>query len=137
MRSLHTVFLFLSLVLGSLPTAFAQTPPASASAPPSVWLESGLAYRPGDDALTGGSRADIFVFEGVGGRDRVLDFRNNEDKLDLSDYGWSFAEVQQRTAASGNNAVVIDVGSPGNGGSITVQGLGLSRLDASDLILVG
>ena len=92
---------------------------------------------PGDDALTGGSRADIFVFEGVGGRDRVLDFRNNEDKLDLSDYGWSFAEVQQRTAASGNNAVVIDVGSPGNGGSITVQGLGLSRLDASDLILVG
>ena len=57
MRRLHTVHFVLSLVLGSLPTAFAQTPPAqtpsaSVSAPPSVWLESGLAYRPGEDALT-------------------------------------------------------------------------------------
>ena len=91
----------------------------------------------GADALTGGARADIFVIERMGGQDRVLDFRNNEDKLDLSDFGWNFAEVQQRTTASGNNAVVIDVGSSANAGSIAVQGLGFSRFDASDLILIG
>lgn len=51
MRSLHAVRFVLSLVLGSLPTAFAQTPPAQ-TLPPSVWLESGLAYRPGEDGLT-------------------------------------------------------------------------------------
>ena len=56
MRSLHTV-IGLSLLLGLLaPTAFAQTSPAqiapSQTPPPSVWLESGLAYRPGNDALT-------------------------------------------------------------------------------------
>ena len=52
MRSLYALALFLSLALGLLPTAFAQTPPARALVPPSVWLESGLAYRPGEDALT-------------------------------------------------------------------------------------
>lgn len=53
MRSLHALVLLLGLLA---PTAFAQTPSARTSPtqlpPPSVWLESGLAYRPGDDALT-------------------------------------------------------------------------------------
>ena len=49
MRSLHP---FALLALLALPAAFAQTASPDAPAPPSVWLESGLAYRPGADGLT-------------------------------------------------------------------------------------
>ena len=49
MPSLRSFALALTLLT---PTALAQTPPAEATAPPSVWLESGLAYRPGEDGLT-------------------------------------------------------------------------------------
>jgi len=37
----------------------------------------------GNDTLTGGAGADVFVFTDLGGRDTIVDFERNIDKLDL------------------------------------------------------
>jgi|GEM_PF-4010425 len=46
-----------------------------------------LAGGAGNDSLTGGSGRDIFVFEPGTGRDRVTDFRDGEDRIDISQVG--------------------------------------------------
>jgi peroxidase len=91
----------------------------------------------GNDSHAGGKGADVFVFEGACGQDTVADFKDREDRLDLSDYGFrSFAEVSARTVATDRTTLVIDVGAPG-GDAVTVRGLSLSGFDASDCILIG
>lgn len=40
----------------------------------------------GDDRLIGGAAADLFVFAPGGGRDRVIDFQDDFDRIDLSGY---------------------------------------------------
>ncbi|MFC3631212.1 calcium-binding protein [Paracoccus angustae] len=52
-------------------------------------LEGGV----GNDILTGGSGADVFEFEWGDGRDRVTDFQNGIDRIELDDF--SRAQVQQ------------------------------------------
>jgi peroxidase len=91
----------------------------------------------GNDVGTGGKGRDIFVFEGACGQDTVTDFKDREDLLDLSDYGFASIEaVRARTVATDRTTLVIDVG-PDGGDAITVRGLTLANLDASDVILVG
>jgi len=47
----------------------------------------------GDDVLTGGAGADIFVFQGGWGRDVVADFTSGQDILDFRNSGATFADL--------------------------------------------
>ncbi|MCY7399196.1 MAG: hypothetical protein LH466_10220 [Sphingomonas bacterium] len=60
--------------------------------------------RQGNDNLVGGAGADTFIFTGVAGNDRILDFARNTDKIDLSAYGITAANVT--SSASGANTVL-------------------------------
>ncbi|MEL6235607.1 MAG: nidogen-like domain-containing protein [Pseudomonadota bacterium] len=43
-----------------------------------------------DDDLFGGGGADIFVFQPFGGKDKVRDFKNNADKIDVAEFSTGF-----------------------------------------------
>lgn len=88
----------------------------------------------GDDLLSGGASADMFVFARGGGNDRVTDFANNVDKLDLR--ALDFASVAAVVAASSDSALglLINLATVG-GGSILLSGFTLANLDATDLLI--
>jgi Ca2+-binding RTX toxin-like protein len=91
----------------------------------------------GNDVQTGGKGRDVFVFEGACGQDTVMDFKDRDDRLDLSDYGFAtFDAVRARTVATDRTTLVIDVG-PAGGDAVTVRGLTLANFDASDVVLIG
>lgn len=59
-----------------------------------------LEGRQGDDSLLGGGGSDVFVFTGTNrefGLDRILDFTTGVDKIDLSAYGITAANVTSTT----------------------------------------
>ena len=47
----------------------------------------------GNDYLRGGAGADVFAFAGAAGDDTILDFTSGTDKIDLSAFGISEAQV--------------------------------------------
>ena len=86
----------------------------------------------GNDTLTGGGGADVFDFNGAPGNDTIRDFVTGADKIDLSAYGITMAQVS--SAASGANTV-LSVDSNHNGSvdfTITLTGVGAPV--ASDFI---
>ncbi|MDE0332463.1 MAG: calcium-binding protein [Nitrospinae bacterium] len=84
----------------------------------------------GDDALTGGAGADTFFFNGSFGDDKITDFADGEDTIDLTAMTsiTGFADLSIR--ADGNDAV-IDLTSQG-GGTIRLENFDVNDLDASD-----
>ena len=64
--------------------------------------------RQGDDSLLGGADADVFVFRGNTGNDRVLDFVSGVDKFDFIAFNIGFGDIQ--TSKSGTETL-IDVNS--------------------------
>jgi uncharacterized surface protein with fasciclin (FAS1) repeats len=90
-----------------------------------------IAGERGNDKLFGGADRDTFVFAAGDGRDVVGDFRNGQDRLDLSAYDFaSFAALKAHL--TGNQfSTTFTSGSD----SITLVGLSLHRADASDFIL--
>ena len=48
----------------------------------------------GDDRLTGGKGADIFVFGGSDGADRITDFRNGTDRIEIEDGAGRFDQLE-------------------------------------------
>ncbi|MEZ5714941.1 MAG: hypothetical protein R3D85_07100 [Paracoccaceae bacterium] len=94
----------------------------------------------GNDELTGNFNADRFVFHDGDGNDTITDFEatNNAEKIDLSDVSAiaSLADLNLGSATLGAATqvgadVVIDTG---GGNSITLLGVDLADLDASDFI---
>ena len=87
-----------------------------------------------DDMLTGGAGADTFVFDQDSGHDTITDFSKTEgDKIDLS----AFTDITSLSDLRGfqaDDAAVIFLGFNG-GGTITLKGVQLSELEASDFIL--
>ena len=78
----------------------------------------------GDDSFIGGGGSDTFVFTGDAGDDRIVDFLSGTDKIDLTAYGITSAEVS--TMASGADTIVM-VDSDANGSAdfqITLVGVG-------------
>lgn len=93
-----------------------------------------LAGRGEDDVLTGGAGPDVFAFHRRGGDDRVTDFANGSDDLDLSAFrfpGFAAVSALARDVAGG---MVIDLGSAG-GGTVFVEGFAKAAFDAGDVIL--
>ena len=60
----------------------------------------------GNDLLSGGTGADVFVFDRDGSADRVSDFQDGVDLLDLSDWGRIYTASALTIAITGSGAVV-------------------------------
>ncbi len=86
-----------------------------------------------DDTLMGGGGADTFVFDEDSGDDTITDFTAGTDKIDLSAFTDITSIGDLRGFQAGNDAVIF-LGFNG-GGSITLQGVQLGELSASDFIL--
>jgi serralysin len=86
----------------------------------------------GDDRLTGGTLADTFVFTRGQGTDRITDFANNVDKLDLR--AFDFASVAAVVALASASSLGLRIDVPGEG-VVFVSGLTLAALNAADLLL--
>ncbi|TNE67306.1 MAG: matrixin family metalloprotease [Alphaproteobacteria bacterium] len=80
----------------------------------------------GTDTLTGGSGSDYFMYEMTGGDDIVSDFDVDEDYIDLTGAGLSYANMTIST--SGGSAVISSSG----GGTITLTGVSVSALSSAN-----
>jgi Ca2+-binding RTX toxin-like protein len=89
-----------------------------------------LAGGLGDDILTGGKDADIFVVGSGEGHDRVTDFKNNVDHIELSGIAGvdDFSDLSFSVTADG---VLV---SWGTGDSILLEGFSLAKISADDFL---
>lgn len=89
-----------------------------------------LAGHLGDDILKGGSGRDKFVFADNGGDDRILDFEDGRDLVDLTGVlGVESFEDLQITEVNGNS--VIDFN---NEDDLTLVGIGVDQLSDADFL---
>lgn len=85
-----------------------------------------------DDRLTGGGQADVFVFETGSGFDRILDWEDGADKMDLTEFEMvSFNAVRQ---------IAVEVGAGlqlqfDSGDILQINGMTLADLTFNDVIL--
>ena len=87
----------------------------------------------GANTIAGLAGADTFAFDGVFGSDIIDDFSTSEDRLEFVETIFADVNAVLAAAAQVGSDVVIDAGSFG---SITLQGVLLSTLTASNLIIV-
>jgi Ca2+-binding RTX toxin-like protein len=88
----------------------------------------------GNDALKGGTGADTFKFSGKWGSDKVLDFRNGVDHIDLRGNGLSFRELSIARRDADRDGKVDDVVIKADGQTITLLNLKASLVGASDFL---
>ena len=91
--------------------------------------------RQGDDNLTGGAGADIFVYLDFieGGFDRILDFEDGVDRIDLSDF------LSDINGMDDVNRIATDVAAGvrlnfGDGNVLLIENTSESQLDVGDFI---
>ena len=87
-----------------------------------------LVGRGGSDVLTGGSGSDRFVFANWDGNDRITDFQNGLDRIEIGGPTTGFRDLAVYNSAEG--AVI----SWGGGTTITLVGIDRSMVDAGDFI---
>lgn len=85
----------------------------------------------GNDVLFGEGGNDVFVFQSGTGTDTIGDFTRGQDKIDLSAYGMTFAQVQARFYQGGANGAI----QMANGDVIILNNVTMNQLTASDFIL--
>lgn len=83
----------------------------------------------GDDTLTGNAGADSFVFKPGQGNDRITDFSDGEDTIDLSAYT-GIDGLGDLTITQDGSDAKIDT----DQGTITLQNFDVDDLDASDFV---
>jgi Ca2+-binding RTX toxin-like protein len=88
----------------------------------------------GDDTLRGGADQDTFVFGRHGDDDRVADFADGTDRVDLSAFHFANAAAALAGAAGRSGGVLLDL-SAVDGGTVFLSGLTLAQFTAADLIL--
>ena len=88
----------------------------------------------GNDVLTGGLDADTFRFRGNWGDDRITDFQNGVDRLDLRSTELSFGELSVSQRDMDGDGLVDDVFIRGNGQTITLLNEKVSGIGASDFL---
>jgi Ca2+-binding RTX toxin-like protein len=86
----------------------------------------------GNDTLVGGDDADRFVFAGANGADRIVDFQDGIDRIDLTAYaGNGVHDVGDFTIAQvGVNTVISNYG----GGTITLSNTDAGDIDDADFL---
>lgn len=55
-----------------------------------------------DDFLIGGQGNDQFVYRLGSGRDKIIDFNKGDDRIDLTSFGFSFADFTSSVSLNGN-----------------------------------
>jgi len=87
----------------------------------------------GNDTLTGGTGGDRFVFAPGWDVDRVTDFADGSDRLDLSAFNLAnFADLTSSYSVQARSgAVLIDFG---DGDMLFVEGLGIASFSGADVI---
>ena len=85
----------------------------------------------GDDLLVGGAGADSALFDADHGFDTILDFTDNEDRIDLTSFGLFGFDALDISSVS--NGVRIDL-SDYDGRTILLEGFTITNLDALDFI---
>lgn len=88
----------------------------------------------GNDNLTGGALADTFVYKNTAteGYDRIKDFEDGTDQIDLSDF--AFANFAAVSALATQNAANVKINF-GSGNVLLIENMLLADLDAGDLVL--
>ena len=85
----------------------------------------------GADRLRGGDDADRFIFTAEHGNDVILDFADNQDRIDLSSF--ELSGFDQLKVSSDAEGVTIDLTASG-GGTILLEGFDINNLDATDFL---
>ena len=89
----------------------------------------------GNDELTGGSGADLYIFAGQNGTDRIKDFTDGADKIRIQGYGSalnSFADLAGDIIQVGAD-VHIRLGANVTGaGTIVIENFTVAQLSAAD-----
>ncbi|MFC4171060.1 CAP domain-containing protein [Microvirga sp. GCM10011540] len=88
----------------------------------------------GNDRLYGGKDADVFSFRGKWGSDRVMDFQNGKDRIDLRSNDLSFSKLKIRRADTDKDGVRDDVLIQAGDYSIAVLNTKLSLIDRGDFL---
>jgi Ca2+-binding RTX toxin-like protein len=88
----------------------------------------------GSDILSGGTGADSFRFAGKWGADKVSDFRNGVDRIDLRGTGLSFRELSIAKGHGDSDGVADDVFIKADGQSIALLNVKVSLIGASDFL---
>ena len=86
----------------------------------------------GDDVLDGGEGGDTFVFSAGHGNDRIWDFADEEDLIDLTQLS-GIAGFNDVTITADGNDAVIDLTAHG-GGTIRLENFDVADLDAEDFV---
>ena len=89
----------------------------------------------GSDRLSGGSGSDAFIFKGHWGHDRIGDFRDGLDKIDLRGNGFSFSSLKIGVADVDNDGRFDDVLIQTHGQSIGLVNTAASAIDRGDFWL--
>jgi len=93
-----------------------------------------LSGSSGNDILTGGTNADTFRFSGKWGKDKITDFQNASDHIDLRGSGLSFHELSISKVNADSDGRADDVVIKADGQSITLLNVKLSLIGASDFL---
>lgn len=93
-----------------------------------------LSGSSGNDILTGGTHSDTFRFLGKWGKDKIVDFKNASDRIDLRGNGLSFDELSIRKFNADSDGRADDVIIKADGQSITLLNVKLSLIGASDFL---
>ncbi len=88
----------------------------------------------GSDILSGGANADTFRFTGKWGADKVSDFRNGLDRIDLRGNGLSFGELSIAQGNGDSDGKMDDVIIKADGQSIALLNVKVSLIGASDFL---
>lgn len=92
----------------------------------------GLFGGEGDDTLAGGEGRDAFRFRGRFGTDRITDFTDGEDTIDLRSFRLSgFDDV--RLTQQGSD-VLIDLTDLSGGGTIVLEDFSIGDLGVADFV---
>jgi Ca2+-binding RTX toxin-like protein len=86
----------------------------------------------GNDTLTGGLDADVFQFRGTWGSDRITDFRDGIDHIDLRGNSLSFAGLSIAARDVDADGLVDDVMIHANGQAIALLNIKAGLIGASD-----
>ena len=87
----------------------------------------------GNDTLSGGADADVFRMIRANGDDVITDFENNTDLIDVSALQTTYGALATGLSDY-NGGALIDLTAVGGTGSIWVQGVPSSFLNANDFI---
>ena len=98
----------------------------------------------GNDLLNGGENADTFWFydTDLTGVDRIIDFEDGLDVINLSDWGFATAQDVLALGASAggigqHTRIDFTDGSGGETRALVIQNLDISAFDVTDILLVG